>query len=432
MAQATIVQVLMPRLSDSMEEGIIVSWLAEHGDTVEAGQELVEIETDKATMMHEAESDGVLEIVAEAGATIPLGELIARIHPDGTSLPAGESNGSGAEASPSPTPTPSETLQPERPGSRPDVTGRVPASPVARRLARSLGVELGAIVGSGPRGRVVKADVEAAHASQAGSGVALQSSGTPSVGKPALAPTGPTPSTEDRLETAKGETTTVELSRLQQTVARRMAESKATAPDFALQIEIDMTAAVSLRASLKNLAGEEVVPTYNDMVVKACALALRSHPRANGAYRDGLFELYSRVNVGIAVAVDDGLLVPTVPDADIQSLGQIARTSRELAARARDGTLTAAELGGGTFTVSNLGMFGISSFTAVINPPQAGILAIGAIESRPAFNAEGELVSMPTLTATLSADHRILYGADAANFLAEVRDRLQRPMSLLL
>jgi pyruvate dehydrogenase E2 component (dihydrolipoamide acetyltransferase) len=442
MAQATVVQVLMPRLSDSMEEGIIVSWLVEHGDTVEAGQELVEIETDKATMMHEADSDGVLEIVAETGATIPLGELIARIHPGGTSLAARKSNDSGSEAPPQPTPTSSEALETERPAPSPNTRGRVPSSPVARRLAKSLGIELGEIVGTGPRGRVVKADVEAAHASgslpqerlaaspaQAGSGVDLQSSGTPSAADLGSAPAGPTPS---GLETAKGETTTVELSRLQQTVARRMSESKATAPDFALRIEIDMTGAVSLRNSLKDLAEDEVVPTYNDMVAKACALALRRHPRANGAYRDGLFELYSRVNVGIAVAVDDGLLVPTVPDADIKSLGQIARTSRELAAKARNGTLTAAELGGGTFTVSNLGMFGISSFTAVINPPQAGILAIGAIESRPAFNTEGELVSMPTLTATLSADHRILYGADAANFLAEVRDRLQHPMSLLL
>ena len=237
--------------------------------------------------------------------------------------------------------------------------------------------------------------------------------------------------------TAKGETTVVELNRTQATIARRMAESKATIPDFALQIDVDMEACVTLRSELKRLApgspedGNANVPTYNDMIVKATALALREHPRANGSYRDGQVQLHSRVNVGVAVAAHDALVVPTVFDADEKSLGEIAREARTLAGRVRDGTITPPELGGGTFTVSNLGMYGIRSFTAIINPPQAAILSVGELQPRAV--ADGEQVSARNmLTLTLACDHRILYGADAAVFLARIRELLQTPTSLTL
>jgi pyruvate dehydrogenase E2 component (dihydrolipoamide acetyltransferase) len=229
---------------------------------------------------------------------------------------------------------------------------------------------------------------------------------------------------------AKGAVTEQELSRVQQTIARRMVEAKATMPDFTLTAEVDMDAAVELRARLKALGGE-VVPSYNDFVVKAAALALRAHPRANGAYRDGRFELFERVNVGIAVAAQDALLVPTVVDADRRSLGEIARDARRLAAAARDGKLTAAELAGGTFSVSNLGMFGVTHFTAVLNPPQAAILAVGALEQR-AVVRDGEIVPGHRMTITLTCDHRILYGADAAAFLADIRLVLEQPLRLAL
>ena len=225
----------------------------------------------------------------------------------------------------------------------------------------------------------------------------------------------------------------VELTRLQQTVARRMAESKATAPHFYLQAEIDMTAAVEGRAKLKATAKEgERVPTFNDMVVKACALALREYPRANGAYRDGRIELYSRVNVGVAVAAQDALVVPTVFDADQKGLRQIATETRALAARVRDGSITPPELSGGTFTVSNLGMYGISNFSAVINTPQAGILAVGEVKAKPVVTDSGEIEARQLMGVTLACDHRILYGADGAQFLARVRELLEEPLGLAL
>ena len=201
-----------------------------------------------------------------------------------------------------------------------------------------------------------------------------------------------------------------------------MAESKATAPHFYLQAEIDMSAAVEGRATLKAQAKEgEPVPTFNDMVVKACALALREFPRANGAYRDGKIELYSRVNVGVAVAAQDALVVPTVFDADLKGLRQIAAETRALAARVRDGSITPPELSGGTFTVSNLGMYGISNFHAVINTPQAGILAVGELKAKPVVTESGEIEARQLMGVTLACDHRILYGADGAQFLARVR-----------
>ena len=222
----------------------------------------------------------------------------------------------------------------------------------------------------------------------------------------------------------------VELTRTQQVVARRMAESKATVPEFTLTTEIGMDGCVELRAQIKALE-TEAVPSYNDMVVKACALALREFPRANGAYRDGHFELYSRVNVGVAVAAQDSLVVPTVFDADRHSLGDIARTTRALAERVRSGEVTPPELSGGTFTVSNLGMYGISNFTAVINPPQAAILAVGAMVEKPIVR-NGALAAGHVMPVTLACDHRILYGADGAEFLGRVRDLLQQPLSLSL
>jgi pyruvate dehydrogenase E2 component (dihydrolipoamide acetyltransferase) len=230
---------------------------------------------------------------------------------------------------------------------------------------------------------------------------------------------------------AKGETTVEPLTRTQQTIARRMAESKATIPDFSIVVDVDMDACVALRTELKALTADEA-PTYNDMVVKACALALREHPRLNGSYRDGAVELHSRVNVGVAVAVERALVVPTVFDADSKALGEIARETRTLAARVRDASITPPELGGGTFTVSNLGMFGVRSFSAIINPPQAAILSVGALERRAVIAEDGAVSARNVLALTLVCDHRVLYGADAAAFAARVRELLESPASLTL
>jgi pyruvate dehydrogenase E2 component (dihydrolipoamide acetyltransferase) len=237
---------------------------------------------------------------------------------------------------------------------------------------------------------------------------------------------------------AKGETTEVELSRTQHTIARRMAESKATIPHFELQVDVDMEDCVALRAELKALApAGEAIPTYNDMVLKACALALRAYPRANSSYRDGRLQLHARVNVGVAVATEGegvqggALIVPTVFDADRKALGEIAREARALATRVREGSITPPELSGGTFTVSNLGMYGVSSFTAIINPPQAAILSVGAVRQTPVAR-DGGISLRHTMALTLACDHRILYGADAARFLAQIRELLERPAALTL
>ena len=434
--------IVMPRLSDTMEEGTILRWYKRDGEQVSRGEELVEIETDKATMSYESDQDGILQTVAGEGDTLAVGELIARVEGAQGTPPADAAQGTPADAARAPAGAgePAEVAEPEvaepagaaepRPVREapatpaPSTTGgqRIKASPLARRIAQESGVDLRTLTGSGPGGRVVKADVQAA--------------GAPAQATPAQATHAQDTSSAHAVATAKGETTTVELSRAQQTVARRMAESKATIPDFTVQIDVDMEACVKLRTELKRLspgvpAGEAQVPTYNDMVVKAAALALREHPRANSSYRDGRLQLHSRVNVGVAVAAEETLVVPTVFDAEEKSLGEIARETRALAERVRSATITPPELGGGTFTVSNLGMYGVSSFAAIINPPQAAILSVGALAPR-AVVREGELVASHTMTLTLVCDHRILYGADAAGFLARIRELLQAPAALTL
>jgi pyruvate dehydrogenase E2 component (dihydrolipoamide acetyltransferase) len=312
----------------------------------------------------------------------------------------------------------------------------VKASPIARRIAREKGLDLQTLSGSGPGGRIVKADVE--RAAETGAAAATQvgapSAPAPPAGAPPpAAPAGPTPGVREKPETAKGKVEVVEPTKVQQTIARRMAESKATAPHFYLQAEVDMSAAFEGRKRLKEMAAEgEVVPTFNDMVVKACALGLREHPRANGAYRDGHFEFYSRVNVGVAVAAPDALIVPTVFDADLKGLRQISTETKALASRVRDGSITPPELSGATFTVSNLGMYGISNFQAVINTPQAGILSVGELKAKPVVADDGSIEARQMMGVTLACDHRILYGADGAVFLRRVRALLEEPIALAL
>jgi pyruvate dehydrogenase E2 component (dihydrolipoamide acetyltransferase) len=445
--------VVMPRLSDSMEEGTILKWLKAEGEEVARGDELVEIETDKATMTYEADSAGPLSIVAQEGETLAIGQVIARIgagsEPSASAeesapaaapaaQPAEASSGNGAGSSAPAGPAPVATIEPA--GEEISISAggngvRAKASPVARRIAREQGVDLSTVRGSGPGGRIVKADVEAA-ASGGGAVVAPPAPAEAAPAAPAEAAAAgppPPPAVVAESGTAKGDVSTQELTRTQQVIARRMAESKATVPEFTITTEVDMEGAVELRSQLKvavETAGG-AVPSYNDMVVKASAIALREFPRANGSYKDGKFELYSRVNIGVAVAAQDSLVVPTVFDADRKSLGEIARDSRALAERVRAGEVTPPELSGGTFTVSNLGMFGVTEFVAVINAPQAAILAVGKMEPR-AVVVDGEVAVRNRMNLTLSCDHRILYGADAAEFLARIKALLEQPIALAL
>jgi pyruvate dehydrogenase E2 component (dihydrolipoamide acetyltransferase) len=431
MAPTAVQEVVMPRLSDSMEEGTVLNWLKQVGDEVALGEELVEIETDKANMGYEADVAGtLLEIVVQENETAAVGALIARIGDPGAELPAVAAAGPAAAGDPPLPPVAKASSATGPPTASPAVqaaskNGRVKASPLARRIASELGVDLGALSGTGPGGRIVKKDVEGAASTSAAP--------TPSAPAPSAAPApAVAPSASGSLETAKGQVEYVELTKLQQVVSRRMSESKATAPHFYLTAEVDMTSAVAARARIKEISGEgEVVPSFNDMVVKACAIALRKFPRANGAYKDGRFELYSRINVGIAVAANDALVVPTIFDADKKGLREIAADARSLAGKVRDGGITPPELSGGTFSVSNLGMYGIKSFGAIVNSPQAGILAVGEIADRPVVK-DGEVVPGKLMEVTLSCDHRILYGADGAEFLAEIKRILQEPIALSL
>jgi pyruvate dehydrogenase E2 component (dihydrolipoamide acetyltransferase) len=417
-----------------MEEGLVLRWLVAEGEAVTRGEPLVEVETDKANMVYDADVDGVLlRIVTPEGESAAVGRPIALVGSPGEDVGADPRAGAAAQAPSRPagvhaSPSPAPATAGVAAATAVQAGGthgreRPMASPVARRIAAELGIDLHALVGSGPRGRIVKADV---HAAADGGGVAVAAPPAPVVERAAPAPqpvAAPAPEPG-----AKGGVELVELTSTQRTIARRMAESRATVPDFELRATVDMTGCVELRASLKALGG--TAPTYNDMIVKAAALALREHPRVNGAYRDGRFELYSRVNVGVAVAAHDALVVPTVFDADRKSLGAIAQATRELAAKVRDGKVTPPELAGGTFSVSNLGMFGIDSFTAVVNHPQAAILAVGALAPRPVVDDSGRIVARQTVDLTLACDHRILYGADGAKFLARVRELLERPLAL--
>jgi pyruvate dehydrogenase E2 component (dihydrolipoamide acetyltransferase) len=510
--------VTMPRLSDSMEEGTILKWLKAAGDEVAKGDELVEIETDKATMTYEADSEGMLEIVAEEGSTLSIGEVIARIGEGaGQSAGGGEQEESEQEASAgdgdasgdgggaatkteeseeeeegeAEEPSGEEeaesesddsesesgdgeeaaapTEEAEQPKAESDGAGgdgggeraaeaerapgaegnggRPKASPVARRIAREHGIDLSTLEGTGPGGRIVKADVEAA-ASGGGAAAEAEAEEAPAPEAREAAPAEEKPAAEEAPaeekreperekapagDTGKGEVTLQEPSRIQQIIARRMAESKATIPHFTLSTDVDMEGAVELRDQLKALAEQQdtPVPSYNDMVVKACAIALHDFPLVNGAYRDGKFEMYGRVNIGVAVAGEGTLIVPTIFDADRKGLGQIAKESRALAEKVREGKISPPELSGATFSITNLGMYGVTTFTAVINPPQAAILAVGKMEPKPVVR-DGEVVVRNGLNLTIACDHRILSGAPAAEFLARVKAILEQPIALAL
>jgi pyruvate dehydrogenase E2 component (dihydrolipoamide acetyltransferase) len=392
----------MPRLSDSMEEGTVVEWLVNDGVQVARGDELAEIETDKATMTYEADAGGILQHVVAEGETVAVGATIAQLLTEEEARTAGgqsvlaeppvqgaDGSGRGGEDPDSArSDAPVTTVEAEP-------ATRVKASPLARRVADALGVELATLTGSGPGGRIVRADVEAAP-------------------QAVIAP-------------HQAQPESVELTRAQRTVARRMSDSHASIPDFQVRIEVDVTQLLDMRRSMK-AAGHAV--SVNDFVVRACALTLRDHPRANATYRDGAFDLHARVNVGVAVAGEGTLVVPIIFDTDAKPVTQVAEESRALAAKVRDGTITPAELSGGTFTVSNLGMFGVTSFTAVITPGQAAVLAVGAAAERPVAY-EGDIVRRSIMDLSLSCDHRILYGADAASFLADLRGLLEQPWALV-
>jgi pyruvate dehydrogenase E2 component (dihydrolipoyllysine-residue acetyltransferase) len=413
-------EITMPRLSDSMEEGTILSWLAADGDAVQAGQELLEVETDKATVTVTSEVAGVLRILVEAGSTVAVGTIIAQAGastaaPDDARLRGGNGHDPLQPDAPSPAAAPGPVGPVLDNGSR-------AATPLARRAAREHGVRLEELSGSGPRGRITRTDVLAA------AGVELPSP-PPVAARGAAVPASPSSPVPGGAGAPRGDT--VALTRIQQVIARRMSESRTAVPEFEVQTEVGMDDALALRARLRELNGEAPVPSINDLIVKAVALALRRHPRLNASFLHGALSVQHAVHIGVAVATGDSLLVPTVRDADTRSLGSLAAEIRRLAERVRTAQVSPEELSGAGFTVSNLGMFGMTAIRPIINAPQVGILGVG--RAREVLARVGdEIVARQLMTLTLSCDHRAVYGADAARFLSDVRELLQAPLRLLL
>ncbi len=433
------IPVEMPKMSDTMEEGVLVAWLAEEGDAVSSGDIIAQVETDKATMDLEVYDDGVLlKKVIPAGAAVPIGGLIAVLGKAGediSGLLAGYDGAAGApaEAPATETATPDTTapstgngaVQPAAPEIASDPAsagddGRVKSSPLARSLAREHGIALHQIAGSGPEGRIVKRDIEAAIRKH-----------TPA---PGTSPGYSMPATV--IEMPAGEVSeTLRISQMRKTIARRLSESKFTSPHFYLTVDVDVERAVAARARINKQAEAAggVKISFNDLVTKACALALREHPAVNASWieQEGVMRQHGYVHVAVAVAIDDGLVTPVIRHADRKGLTQIAVETRELAKRARDRTLQPEDWEGSTFTTSNLGMYGVEEFTAIINPPNACILAIGAIRDE-AVVKEGAVVPGKRMKLTLSSDHRVVDGAVAAAFIGTVRSYLEEPLSMLL
>ena len=421
-------EVIMPRMSDTMEEGKILKWLKKVGDRIEVGDIIAEVETDKADMEMEALDDGFLtEIRAQEGESVPVGGVIALLGEEAevgvAPTPPARTASSSASTPPAGRRANAKASQPaakkvrkireaapEKPPAR-KKDERILASPIVRKIAAERGIELAKVQGSGPGGRIIKQDLEGAEAIP----VAAELKTPPAPPPVATTPTG-------RVEP---------FSRMRATIAKRMADSMREAPHFYVTTEIDMSEAVRLRTSLKLSDRVSADVTYTHLLVKAGAVALGRHPRLNASFSGDGRELKDEINIGIAVALDDGLIVPVLHDCQALSLLDIAAQANALVERARTGKPTTQDLSGGSFTISNLGMYPVEHFTAVINPPQAAILATSAIKERPAVR-DGQVVISRTMMVTLSCDHRVLDGATGAQFLQELKNLLENPVGLMV
>ncbi len=405
-------QVIMPKLSDAMVEGRVLQWLKKEGDRVQGGDVLASIETDKAEIELEAFGSGVLrKILAGDGQTVPVGQLIAVIAEPDEDISAIVSGVAAGPVAGAPSP-PKVEAKPSAPAAAapvapPAEAGWVPASPIARRMAREAGVDLANLKGSGPGGRILERDVEAYLGAQA---QRMAGAEVP-VGEREF---------EDK-----------DLSTMRKTIAARMVQSKSPIPHFTVTVEADMVAGLDLRKSLNAMEANAEKLSVNDIVIKATALALQRHPGVNAKYHDGRVRLYKRVHLGIAVAIEDGLIVPVIRDCDRKSLGEIAREAKGLIDRARARKLRPEEYSGGTFAITNLGMYEVVEFTAVIDPAHGAILAVGAIEDKPvAMN--GQVTVRQRMRLTGAFDHRIIDGAMGAKFLQDLKKILENPVQLLL
>jgi pyruvate dehydrogenase E2 component (dihydrolipoamide acetyltransferase) len=438
------IAVEMPKMSDTMEEGVLVAWLAEEGDTVSAGDVIAQVETDKATMDLEVYDDGVLlKRVIDEGSSVAIGGLIAVLGDEGEDVSdiLAKYGGNGAEsAQPKEKKQEAEKKDEERaeeeqpearqesaPASTADGDGRIKSSPLARKLASEHGIDLASISGSGPEGRIIRRDIEAQMEGKAPKEAA------PDKKRAEEAPRPETKKASAPAPASAGQDQSI--SQMRKTIARRLAESKFTAPHFYLTVDIDMKKALAFRKQLNEVSDAQGLAkiSVNDLITKACAFALRKHPYVNASYleSDGVLRFHDEVHVAVAVAIDEGLVTPVIRNADRKGLAEIAAETRELAGKARDRKLEPSDWEGSTFTTSNLGMFGIEEFTAIINPPNACILAIGGIRDVPVVR-DGQVVPGQRMKVTLSCDHRIVDGATGAEFLSTIKSMLEEPMNMLL
>jgi len=415
----------MPRMSDTMTEGNIVSWLKKEGDKVESGDTLAEVETDKATMELDSFTDGILLHIAVKEGPVPIDGVIAVIGKAGEDWKAAlataqggagsASNGQKAEAPAQAAATPAPEAPESAPASTPseDEDKRVKASPLARSIAKGAGIDIAQVSGSGDQGRIIKKDVEAVLESQKSAPAAKQ--------EPAAAPATVYP--------GSGQFEEVPVSQMRKTIARRLSESKFSAPHFYLTVEINMDKAMAMRVQVNEISPVKI--SFNDFVIKAVAAALRQHPAVNSSWLGDKIRYNKDINIGVAVAVEDGLVVPVVRQADIKTLSQINTEVKAFAAKAKERKIQPQEMQGNTFTISNLGMFGIEEFTAIINPPDACIMAVGAIAEKPVVK-EGQIVVGNVMRVTLSSDHRVVDGATGAQFLQTFKSMLEDPIRLLI
>ncbi|WP_036379960.1 pyruvate dehydrogenase complex dihydrolipoamide acetyltransferase [Muricauda sp. MAR_2010_75] len=417
--------ITMPRLSDTMEEGTVASWLKKVGDEVEEGDILAEIETDKATMEFESFYSGkLLHIGIQEGEGAPVDSLLAIIGPEGTDVDAvlkAQAGGGSSASAPKEEATPKEESKIEEAPKVEATTSqdgaRIFASPLAKKIAEEKGIDLSNVNGSGDNGRIVKRDVESYQPSQTTAPTAEKSSET------ATAPVAPisSPVGEESMEEVKNST-------MRKVIAKRLGESKFTAPHYYLTIEVDMSNAMASRSQINNLPDTKV--SFNDMVLKACAMALKKHPQVNTSWNGETTVYKHHVHMGVAVAVDEGLVVPVIKFADQLSLTQLGTAVKDLAGRARSKKIKPDEMEGSTFTVSNLGMFGIQEFTSIINQPNSAILSVGAIVEKPVVK-NGQIVVGNTMKITLACDHRTVDGATGAQFLQTLRAYLENPVTML-
>lgn len=420
--------IVMPQMGYDMKEGTVVQWHKKEGDSVARGEVIADIQTDKATVEFEAYTAGVLrKIVVEAGVPVPVGQLIAVITEPDEALPAGIMDASGLTASATAGAATTVRTQAPPPAPAPAVPTPAPAAaearevratPIARRLARERGIDLALVTGTGPGGRITEKDVESYSPPVAAPAVAAR----PATAAPAAAvPAQPGAVGAERAE----------LSRMRQAIARVTVDSKREAPHFYVTAEVDMTKAMGLRRDINDALPAETRISVNDLIIKACAIALGRHPKFNAFFRGDHLEMHPSINMGIAIALEAGLIVPGISLCEGKGLAEIAAASKDLIARANAGRLRNEEYSGTTFSISNLGMFDVDSFAAIIFPPHAAVLAVGTVKGQPVAR-DGVVTVAQMMKATLSVDHRVADGAEAARFLVEIKKLLENPVSLLL